>query len=328
MTITQKQSRSELYKDTKIQSLLSFFISGEITELKPVFNLKHGYLYPQVESITGDREKVENFLTQLYEAGILDRQLYDRIIYCPKCKSQNISTHYCCPYCESFDIKRSSLLEHVKCGYIDVEDKFRKNEKLYCPKCKIEIIQGKDYRKAGIWCTCKECGKSFDTPIVKHFCRNCQETFTFENLEMKDVYTYRLNEKVKNEIAPGLIFIGPIKELLERLGFKVDSPAFLKGRSGATHTFDIAIYKSDEAKCLAVIDLATSNDVVTEQPVIALFAKIYDATPERAYLIAIPRLSDNAKKMADLYKIKVIEGKSASEVTVAIKEEIAANYTH
>ncbi|MBC7129703.1 hypothetical protein H5T51_00595 [Candidatus Bathyarchaeota archaeon] len=314
-------ARAELYKDSKTQCLLSLFLSGELTELKPVFDPRVGYRYPAVEAILANEAGVESFLNKLNEAGILEIQLYDRIIFCPKCGSQSVSTHYCCPYCESFNIKKSSLIEHVKCGYMGVEENFKKGGKLFCPKCKSEITLSKDYRKAGIWCTCNECGKSFDMPLTKHFCRDCQEIFTFEEIEFKDIYVYRLNEKVKNEIAPNLTFIGPVREFLLENGFDVEAPAFLKGKSGATHIFDIAVYRGNEKKCLAVMDIATSHEeVITEQPVIALFAKIYDVSPESAYLIAIPELNENAKKMAELYNIKIIEGKSANDVISAIKE--------
>ncbi len=85
---------------------------------------------------------------------------------------------------------------------MDVEENSRKGNKLVCPKCRGELkTPDVDYRKAGIWCTCRECGKSFDIPVPRHFCRGCQAKFTFEEIEVKDVYAYSLNEEVKDEIA-------------------------------------------------------------------------------------------------------------------------------
>jgi len=324
MLKTGKLERAELYKEPNTQVFLSKFLSGELSELKPTFDPNFGYRYPAVEAVLGEKANGEKFLNRLYETGILERRLYDRIIYCPNCGSQSISTHYCCPYCKSFNIQKGSLIEHVKCGYMDVEENFRKGNKLICPKCHEELKKPDvDYRKAGIWCTCRDCGKSFDIPVPRHFCRDCQAKFTFEEIEVKDVYAYSLNEEVRSEIAAGWIFIAPIRELLLENGFEVEAPAFLKGRSGANHMFDIAAYKG-EKKGLTVIDLATSTeDVVPEQPVIALFAKIYDVSPDSAYLIAIPKLSENGNKMAELYNIKVIETRDAKEITKILKEKIA-----
>ncbi|MBS7615981.1 hypothetical protein KEJ45_02125 [Candidatus Bathyarchaeota archaeon] len=327
MLKTGKSERVELYKEKSVQVFLSKFLSGELNELKPVFDPKLGYRYPEVEAILGEAENVEDFLDRLCASGIIERKLYDKVIYCPSCNSQNVSTHYCCPYCKSFNIHKGSLIEHVKCGYMDVEENFRKGEKLVCPKCREEMKRlDVDYRKAGIWCTCKDCGKSFDIPVTRHFCRNCQAEFTFEDTEIKDVYSYSLNEEVKDEIAASWIFAAPIKAFLVENGFEVEAPAFLKGKSGANHMFDIAAYRKEQTKKLTVMDvsIATEN-AVSEQPVIALFAKIYDVSPENAYLIAIPKLSENAKKMAELYNIKVVEARDAKEVMKTFKEELAKN---
>jgi len=321
---TGKLERVKLYKDSNVQVFLSKFLSGEISELKPTFDPKFGYRYAEVEAILGDASKVEDFLNRLYEAKVIERKLYDKILLCPSCGSQNVSTHYCCPYCKSFNIQKGSLVEHVKCGYMDVEENFRKGGKLVCPKCHRELKKPEvDYRKAGIWCTCKDCGKSFDIPVTRHFCRECLADFTFEDVEIRDVYAYTLNEEVRGEITAGWIFVAPIKEFLVESGFEVEAPAFLKGKSGANHMFDIAAYKKEITKKVAVMDVATATeDVVSEQPVIALFAKIYDVAPDSAFLIAIPKLNENAKKMAELYNIKVIEARDSKEVTKALKDKL------
>ena len=313
MLKTGKQERLELYKERDVQVFLGKFLSGEINELKPTFDPKVGYRYPEAEAVLGETSSAEDFLERLYSVGILERRLYDKVIYCPSCGSQSVSTRYCCPYCMSFNIQKGSLIEHVKCGYMDVEGNFRKSGKLVCPKCHEELKKlDVDYRKAGIWCTCQECGKSFDIPVPRHFCRDCQSEFTFEDVEIKDVYAYKLNEDVKGEITAGWIFVAPIREFLAENGFEVEAPAFIKGKSGANHMFDIAAYKGGKTGKVTVMDVAIATEnAVIEQPVIALFAKMYDVSPEHAFLVAIPKLSENAKKMAELYNIKVIEAKGA-----------------
>jgi len=235
-----KIERMELYRERNTQAFLSKFLSGEISELEPVYDPKLGYRYPMVETILGDASEVEPFLNRLFDAGILKRRLYDKVIYCPKCGSANISIHYRCPYCKSFDIQRSALIEHVKCGYMDVEENFKKGNRLVCPKCHEELKKlDVDYRKAGTWCTCKDCSKSFDIPLTAHFCRDCHTSFTFEEAMIKDVYAYSLNEEVKEEAALGWVIISPIREFLIENGFEVESPAFVKGKSGANHMFDM-----------------------------------------------------------------------------------------
>jgi hypothetical protein len=311
----------ELNQDRDSQVLISKFLSGEIIKLEPIYDVENGYHYPAVEEIVAEVSHVEPLLSKLSASGALDKTLYDRVIHCPKCNSHNISFRYCCPFCKSFDIQKSSLVEHIKCGYMDLEASFQKGESYVCPKCheemkKIDI----DYRKAGVWCSCKSCGKSFDIPVSTHFCRSCHTTSTFEEASLEDVYSYTLKDTVRNESSLNFFLVPAIRELLIGHGLKVESPAFVVGKSGAKHSFDIVAQKGNGSRKDMVIDVATSSGgVVSEQPVIALFAKIFDVTPEKAFLVAIPRLSENAKKMAELYSIRAVEAENQDEAIKALR---------
>jgi len=323
MQKADEKAKRELYRDRNVQMLLSKFLSGEIETLEPVFAPDVGYRYPVVEHILGDSSQTEAFLNKLDEAGVIEKELYDKIIFCPNCNSENVSTRYCCPFCKSFDIKKSSLVEHVKCGYMDIEDKFYDGETYVCPKCNEEMKKiDVDYRKAGIWCTCRECKKSFDTPVPMNFCRNCGETSTFEDIIIKDVYAYTLKENVTAESSANLFLVSAIREFLMSEKLKVESPGLLEGKSGANHSFDIVAYKADKSQAI-VVDLAMSTGTaVSEQPVIALFAKIFDVSPEKSYLIAIPKLSENGKRMAELYKILAIEAKNQEEAIASLQTSL------
>lgn len=323
MPKASKIERAELYKEPIVQLLLNKFVSGELEELTPVYDLKEGYKYPVVEAIVGESSLVEEFLNRLYESGILARKLYDKILRCPNCDSANISIRYCCPNCSSFDIKKSALIEHAECGYIDVEEKFQAEGKLVCPKCKKQLTKlDVDYRRAGVWCTCNECGRSFDIPVPSHFCRDCHQKFTFENSVYQDVYSYRLSEEASKETTFGGVMIAPIREFLLERGFEVETPGFLKGKSGARHMFDITAFRKSQAEGMIVIDLASADDVVSEQPIIAMFAKIFDVKPGKAYLIAVPKASDDGKKMARLYNIELVEAKDQKGTIKALKNKM------
>ncbi|MCK4478542.1 hypothetical protein KAU88_08470 [Candidatus Bathyarchaeota archaeon] len=323
MSKASKVERMNLYKDHLVQVFLSKFLSGEIAKLGPVFDPNRGYKYPLIEAILGDSAKVEDFLAKLSKFGILKRELYDKILFCPYCSSPKISIHYNCPHCKSFNIRKSALIEHLQCGYIDTEEPFKRGDKLVCPRCSKELVKPDvDYRKAGMWCTCNDCKKSFDIAVPSHFCRDCHKNFTFEDAVYENVYSYKLSDESKKEASLGWILVAPIREFLESHGFKVETPGFLRGKSGASHMFDITAFKPDVAKNMTVIDLATSTeDVISEQPVIAMFAKIYDVTPDNAYLIAIPKATENGKKMAKLYNITLIEAKGPKEAIKALESK-------
>jgi len=321
MSKASKDQRTEVYKDHRVQLLLSKFTSKEINKLEPVYDPIHGYKYPVAEAIVGTQSATEEFLKNLSDLGVLKTELFDKIVYCPFCDSVNISIRYSCPLCKAPNIRKSSLIEHVKCGYIDTEEHFQVANKLVCPRCNKELIRPDvDFRKAGVWCTCNECGKSFDMPVVSHFCRNCHKGFMFDEAVYKDVYSYSISEEAIKEASLGLVLIAPIREFLEERGFKVETPGFLKGASGASHMFDITASKEEISRHVAVFDVAAStDDVVAEQPVIALFAKVYDVAPDRACLVAIPKMNESGRKLATLYKINLIEAKDQKEVIKALQ---------
>ena len=321
MSQTSKVQQLEVYKDHRVQLLLSKFISGEIKRIDPVFESKHGYRYPVVEAIVGSPSDVDVFLKQLFKEGILERELHDKVLHCPDCNSANVSVRYRCPYCESFDVKKSSLIEHVPCGYIDTEERFQTDDKLVCPRCNKKLTKvDKDYRKAGIWCTCNECNKNFDIPTTSHFCRDCHKDFRFEDAIYKDAYLYTLSAQAMKETSLGWVLIAPVREFLQTHRYKVESPGHLKGASGASHTFDITASRDTVPQNVIVFDLAASNDdAVTEQPIIAMFAKIYDVAPDKACVIAVPKINENGKKLAVLYKIDVIEAKDQKGVLEALE---------
>jgi hypothetical protein len=73
-----EKEKRELYRDRKVQMLLSKFLSGEIETLEPAYSPDVGYSYPLVENIVGDASQAEAFLNKLYKAGVLEKELYDR----------------------------------------------------------------------------------------------------------------------------------------------------------------------------------------------------------------------------------------------------------
>jgi len=320
MSETAKAGRKELYKDRQVQAFLRKLAGEQPSELLPAFDHDCGYKFTVLEEILDDTTEAENFLDQLTEVGILNRELHDKTILCPKCSSQRTSMRYNCPHCNSFNIEKSALIEHIICGYIDTEDRFKGDGQLACPKCQKTLTkQGIDYRKAGVWCKCNSCGKSFDIPVPSHVCRNCQTEFTFEDGRYREVYRYVLSEEAKEEASLDWVFVTPVRRLMEKSGYRVKTPGLLKGKSGADHLFDIAASKGKNKKMI-VVDFATSSKAVSEQPVISMFAKIYDVNPAKAYLVVVPGISLSGKRMAKLYNITLIEGKGSKEVVESLED--------
>jgi len=112
--------------------------------------------------------------------------------------------------------------------------------------------------------------------------------------------------------------IAPIVELLQDLGLEAESPGYLKGKSGIEHMFDVVALSASGG--VTVIDLATSNSVVDESSMVTMFAKVFDTSPTQSILVSIPRLSDAGRRLADFYKIAVIEARDVNEAVEKLKE--------
>jgi hypothetical protein len=82
--------KGELYRDPRVQALLSKFFGKGLQAILPVFDLKRGIVYPDVEEILGKPSGDGEFLAWLYNAGVLSRELYDRVVCCPICGSANV----------------------------------------------------------------------------------------------------------------------------------------------------------------------------------------------------------------------------------------------
>lgn len=313
---SKKLQRDILYKEREVQMFLEKIITEKIGQIDPVFDVENGcgYRYPDVEAIVNNSFNTGRFLGRLYEAGILERKLYDRIFFCPHCNSPKVSFRYCCPYCGSLDIKKSTLIEHIPCGYISDIESFQADDRLVCPRCQRPLKKtNRDYLKAGVWCTCNVCGKNFDIARPLHFCHQCRREFGFEESLIENVYSYSLNAFVIQEVL-GWTIIPAIENFLLKNGFTVKSPGSVKGKSGARHPFNL-LASNDRTRKLVVIDVATSNEeFVPEDSVISMFIKVYDSSVDEAVLIVIPKSNKRGKKLAAHYKIKLIEVEKQEDV--------------
>lgn len=320
-----KQKKNESEKSLNSQNLLEKIREKNITKIEPVYNPEKGCgnYYPILETLVDSETQIEPLLDEIADSGEVIKTLYDKIIICPNCNSKYVSTRYNCPYCNSFDIEKSSLIEHTKCGYMDVEKNFNKKGKLVCPKCNKPLEkEDVDHKKAGVWCKCNNCTKNFDIPTPSHFCRKCGTISTFEEVNLRSVYSYKVKDSSKNGVLSEDFVFSIIRKILSKKGWKVQSPAVIKGKSGADHSFDLIGYKESKKEKI-VIDVAISSEKsVSEQPIIALFAKIFDVAPKKSLLICIPKLNNNGKKMAELYKIDVIEAKNKKSLLEKLRESL------
>lgn len=323
-SVLSKTERVALFELPEVQAILKMFAEGTLTELAPEFHPSLGVLYPKLEQLTGGREKAKALLDRLVHAGIFHTKFYEKTVLCPGCGSGNISFRYYCTYCGSHEIEKRNLYEHIQCGAIDSDKDLVKGEAGLCSRCGKPIdISGKDVRQVGAWFECRGCKKQFVAPEGKHYCRDCQLKFGVKESVLNDVFSYVVDKTVENEFSREVLYLAPLRKILKEMGFKVEDSPIVQGVSGTSHSFDLIGSKTQgKAKTMITLDMALSDKVCGEENVISVFAKSFDVSPTKSILVAVPALSDTARKLADLYKVGVIEGSSPDEIAQTLRETL------
>ena len=300
--------------DEIARRLLNSLLDSNKTRIDPVFLPKEGFRYIEAEEATGlNPADTVKLLEDLNAVGILRKTLYDRTVFCPDCGSPELSIHFNCPSCGSMDTAKLSLIEDMVCGYIDKEERFRSDGKLVCPHCgRVLVRPGIDFRRVGIWYVCNSCGNEFDVPVITYTCRSCHKEFSMEEARYDAIYAYELDEAVRDVALATRSILSSLTGLLRSRGFLVESPGFVNGRSGQKHMFDL-IAKLGDNKAFAV-DVFISDNPLPERVVTSIFAKFYDTTFTDAFLVAIPHVREEARRLANLYRVHLVEGKNRDEV--------------
>jgi len=134
-------------------------------------------------------------------------------------------------------------------------------------------------------------------------------------LDIRQLANYTLPEWLREggrvhqlEISPKLI--AQVREYLQKQGYEVTEGAKLLGKSGIEHTFDMLARRDDSfTSYIIAVCIAAGGDRELEVGTIFSFAnKAYDTGIHDRVLIAVPGISQEAKKLAHKQRIKVIDG--------------------
>jgi len=160
--------------------------------------------------------------------------------------------------------------------------------------------------------TCGSCKLSGENPSENVVCENCGTKMESE-YKLIPVYSYTFSEEGIREASDRLL-VKPLYDFLMERGYRIMIPGTISGDSDVKHTFDVIAYTGNSEDSFLVIDFAISNKPVEETKVIAMFAKVYDTTPQRSIMIAVPKLTEDAMKLAEQYNIDVVETEGVSEI--------------
>jgi predicted RNA-binding Zn-ribbon protein involved in translation (DUF1610 family) len=328
-TISQEDKieleRRGAYIEPQTRDLLRKLLEdGVNVEITPTYNPGLGFEYHSTSSTSNiaETEKLsKNTLENLAQLGILKKDFFDSVSICPSCQSTILTLHNRCPKCKSHNVEKTSLTEHIPCGYIDQRDKYING---ICPKCGQPLVEGQ-YRNMGRWYVCQECGEKFENPEYDLVCRNCNKNFTIKDAQVIDVPKFSLNLQRRKEIRQNVESLESIQQLLVDLGFSVEIPGLVIGqKSGMQHHFSLLAKKLiDGQERVIALDHAVSETEVATSPLILYLYKTSEVNVDVPIFIAIPKLNETAQKIAQGHDILLIEGSIAEpEVMARIKTEI------
>ena len=166
-------------------------------------------------------------------------------------------------------------------------------------------------RLCGSLLLCPRCGSSrlsrAEGGAEAWLCSNCGSTIPLDQVGYREVYSYALSPEALEEISSHL-FLPSILDFLRKRGFKTESPGYLEGESGVVHRYDVTAFRSSVEEGVLVLDLEISEGVVGAERILSMFAKVYDTTPLKAVLVAVPALTEEGRRLAAQYRISVVEG--------------------
>jgi hypothetical protein len=303
--------------------MFEYLIDVKKPEISPAFDIVIGYHYPdiiKVLSVTA-KESLE-VAKRMVSMGLGVEEYHEQVIRCPHCDSEYATVRFHCPFCSSTKLAKEVLIEHTGDGTIAPISSFKKGTApLTCPVCKKPLVQeGKDYRTVGVWYGCLGCGKQFDTPKSTYLCLSCSKEFSTQELIITSVNKITIDKAILDDFSKRHFVLRPLISAISDVGYTPTSPGIITGKSGYQHTFS-ALGTDTEGKFYA-FDIAVSDTLVDESVVLNMFAKILDTKPEKSFLICMPSINENGKKIAVVYGINLIEGKNMEEIISALKESL------
>jgi predicted RNA-binding Zn-ribbon protein involved in translation (DUF1610 family) len=306
-----------IFRKEEVQRLLRALRDGKIEVLEPKFDGEHSISYPAAADVTGaSAEELESILNELSSLGVLSSSVVDNVAICLTCGSFRLMIQARCLTCGSPNLLRGVMIEHLACGHLDLEENFKKGERLICPRCgKTLKTIGVDYRRPGVLYRCLSCGGVSPNPRKRYTCTS-GHSFDEGDLVIREVKSYKLNPAKRALIEEETVEFKPALEKFSDI-WRFEVPALIKGQSGVEHEFPFALWPNEEAsggKPDVVAELSTHEKEVNLTQVLAFQAKAADVEASRKIFMAMPKLDAKGRLLSSNYGMHVVEAKTAREL--------------
>ncbi len=243
-----------------LDDFVLFILQNGVSRIEPVISPATGPIYPEIQPFVSKyRIDAVELLEKATNMGLLRKEIYDRVITCPKCGSLKLIARLHCPRCGSKNIESARILVHELCGYAGIELDFRKeDDNLICPNCNRPVNQ--DYQVIGELFSCLDCGHRFPMPDVKFECVECGEKFEAQKAKYTPVYVYEVIPE-KLGVFAKRVALRNVRDVLVEYGYKLEEPPIIAGISGITHRFDLVGHKGDNKVAISHYDSSSGESL-------------------------------------------------------------------
>ncbi len=320
-----------------VRDLLVLIRERRITRFEPLFERGGGFTYSSLEGY--ELWEQLDLLHRLEKEGFLRSDLSESILQCPHCRSTEFTVQLSCTVCDSTNVTRCAVIEHLACGNIDFEHKFIKEEHegnlLVCGKCgkRLKAI-GVDYSKPGIFYKCLDCRALLPQTQNLCTCLNCAKSSKEDQLKELQMMKYEVDsERVSRHFVTNNLLPIVAEKLHTENKIRASCPGKIRGLSKVEHSFGLLISHRESGEPILVADLLDNGRNGIDQPqdsvrILAFYAKSLDASFStkniiKRILVIQSELTKDAIELADAYGITVLRQDNADSLVATILEIIA-----
>ena len=298
--------------------------------IKPFVDYNEGLLFYPILSKIGELQDNVTCLDDLVSDGILEKQVYEKLIVCPvHPETFSSSMRLYCPKCHSMNVEKLNLFEHKKCGYIteSINFDFSDHENSNCPSCKKPIKNfEKEVRVPAMWYQCDDCDEKFDNAVIKLHCRKHEHDFDTNSGQFITTFSYKLkNSEISinsdtNQIKDELL------KLLQGFNFDGNLNISIKGKSGNVH--EIPIYaKSKTSGESILIFIRNQPSGVDQSDMNSILVPKLDIDPTNTLLVTVSGINEGIESLAQHYGIHLISEPDFSQILSRVEDFVSEWYS-
>ena len=336
-----------------LRSLLLQIKDRKIAAFEPIFQQGIGYRYPNLEGYDGFQKQIA-VLQQLENEGFLTSELLESVLQCPACSATRFSVQQSCTVCQSTNVTRGAVTEHLACGNIDFDSKYAieagtasgggEENVLVCPKCRKRLKAiGVDYAKPGIFYKCLNCKALLPQTASLYTCLDCCKSWQDDQLKELQLMKYDVNmEMVSSYFLEYNLLPLVAKRLFTKHGVKAESPGKVRGLPKIEHSFDLLVSHYENGEPMLVADLlidskdnnisnyGSSSQQLQSIRILAFYAKCLDASYSttriiKKILVVQSELSKEAKELATAYGVTIVERADVEMMASLILKMLASS---